>query len=118
MNINILLYKIFYKLYNLGINSITIEQLHNIYEDLNYVVSSYNDKNLSKLFNDEKSFIKKFTFSFANFELGLYVNDELIFDEPLFIPNIVDAYSKESKAAINLSYYIYHLLLQNKTLKK
>lgn len=118
MNINILLYKIFYKLYNLGINSINIEQLHNIYENLNYVVSSYNDKNLSKLFNDEKNFIKEFVFSFANFELGLYVNDELIFDEPLFISSIVDAYSKESEAAINLSHYMYHLLLQNKTLKK
>lgn len=118
MNINILLYKIFYKLYNLGIKSISIDELHSIYEKLCYVINDYNDKNLSKLFDDEKKFIKEFIFLFASFELGIYINNELVFEDPLFIPSIADEYSKESEAAINLSHYIYHLLLQNKHIKK
>lgn len=118
LNIKILFYKIFFKLYKLGISSIHIEQLHSIYEELRYTINDYNDKNLSKLFNDENKFVKEFVFLFTYFELGLFINDELIFENPIFIPHIIDTYSKESEAAINLSHYMYHLLLQNKTLKK
>lgn len=118
MNINILLYKIFYKLYRLGVKSISIDELHNLYTDLVYIIGDYNDKNLSKLFNDENKFIKEIVFLFGYFEFGIYINNELIFEDPIFIPSIADEYSKESEAAINLSHYIYHLLLQNKHIKK
>ena len=118
MNIKILFYKIFFKLYKLGVSSINIEELHSIYEELRYTINDYNDKNLSKLFNDENNFIKEFVFLFTYFELGLFINDELIFDNPIFIPHIIDSYPKESVAAINLSHYMYHLFLQNRTLKK
>lgn len=118
MNNNILIYQILFKLYNLGVESFSVDDLHNIYTNLSYIINGYGDKNLAKLTFDENIFVDRFVFVFTYFELGLFVNKELIYNEPIFIESIINHYTKELKLSAELSHHMYNLLLENKNLKK
>ncbi len=118
MNNNILIYQILFKLYKLGVESFSVDGLHNIYTNLSYIINGYDDKNLAKLTFDENVFVDRFVFVFTYFELGLFVNKKLIYNEPIFIESIINKFQKELEFATELSHHMYNLLLENKGLKK
>lgn len=73
------------------IKTININDLYSIHSDFINTLEIYNLLEYAKKFHNSQNFVFSFIYTFGEFELGIYKNNTLIFDEnPLIIEPLIN----------------------------